>query len=215
MNALGRITNYFKPASDQPPKRENSLELVRAVRRNDLQTVEFELARGADPESRDKRGRALMIAAGSGYTEIAQRLLQAGAKVHAHEDYLKDFSALKVAVSENHPEMVALLLKADPQHVDARSPSGSTALHDALTLDRASDGKYREVVRTLLRAGANPSLREEHAQMGYWGDTGWEMMKKNYHHHPEIITEYKNIHEAARGQGAFPVQPLMFAPQQA
>jgi ankyrin repeat protein len=213
MNALGRIADYFKPASD-PPKRDNSLELVRAVRRNDLQTVEIELAKGADPESHDKRDRALMIAARYDYTEIAQRLLQAGAKVHAHEDYMKDFSALKVAVSENHPKMVALLLEADPGHVDARSPSGSTALHDALNMDKSSDGKYGEVVRTLLRAGANPSLREEHAQMGYWGDTGWEMMEKYYHHRPEVITEYKNIHKAAGGQGAFPVKPLMSAPQQ-
>ncbi|CAE7733005.1 unnamed protein product, partial [Symbiodinium pilosum] len=108
------------------------------------------LQAGADTDLQNKAGRtALMEAARSGHTEIAQLLLQTGAETALKvSDGCYRYTALVEAAFFGHTEIVRLLLKAGAES-DLKDQFGRTAL-----LQAASKGR-RQIVQLLLQAGAN------------------------------------------------------------
>ena len=94
---------------------------------------------------------ALLVAAFDGDIAEAKRLLKAGAKVRATNNY--GVNAMQLAADSGNTELIALLLKAgaDPQSPNA---DGETALHLV-----ARAGKV-EAARLLLKAGAKVDPRE-------------------------------------------------------
>jgi ankyrin repeat protein len=132
---------------------------------------------------------ALMAAAGQGRTEAARLLLAAGANPRRQVPP-NWFSPVIVAVRENQPEMLLLLLQngGDPNETDRMGwcplhhafgpsyerPDAIRALvqHGAVVdsrdglqrtaLHRAAGFGHAESVQVLLDAGADPSLRDRH-----------------------------------------------------
>jgi len=126
-------------------------ELILAVRGNDVAEVEALLAAGADPNA-DKvpryEGRPpLFHAATFGYVDVAQALIDKGAKV----DYAdpSGLTPLMVSALNGPPSMVELLLSTGAS-VDV-SAGGATPLTEAV---RKGDPL---VLRLLLEAGADPN----------------------------------------------------------
>jgi ankyrin repeat protein len=108
------------------------------------------LARGVDPDARDRWGTTPLIQAASAHSPaVARVLLQAGASPNLQDD--GGFTALMYATRRDD-ELVELLL-AHGAAVDTRDKHGSTALMWA-----ASAGNMRGV-NSLLARGANPTLR--------------------------------------------------------
>jgi ankyrin repeat protein len=135
--------------------------LVSAAENGDLQLVQLLLDRGVHTEDRClRRQTALGIAAYQGHSELARKLLDAGAAVHTpvfnvdHRLAYTHSSALCEAVAEDHQSVVEVLLthKADPNtrkyHLDHSDTAGRTALHIAVT------NENERIVQLLLNAGA-------------------------------------------------------------
>jgi ankyrin repeat protein len=105
---------------------------------------------GLDLEASNNAGETpLMRAALRGRLDWARRLLDRGAQPHRD-----GWSPLHYAATGPEPRLVALLL-ARGAPVDARSPNGSTPLMMA-----ARYGS-EDSVQVLLKAGANPRLRND------------------------------------------------------
>lgn len=157
-----------------------------------IETVNFLLERGADPN--ENCGAALMNAASRGDVAVIQALLKNGAKVNlpdcgsalgqavvrgkvaaakilieADADLLKvynpnsDGNLLMIVAKNGNLEMVKLLIeKGFP--VNAKTQDGSTALISAIT--NYSNSKF-EVVKFLLKSGANPNVVIENKNPNY------------------------------------------------
>jgi ankyrin repeat protein len=130
--------------------------------------VETLLAAGADPNTVVSRGQTvLMVASRTGHVAAVRALLDRGAKVDAQEDLLGE-TALTWAASENHGDIVALLLKskADPNQrsKSVTWPKDSFGLEGVPTflpkggwtplMYAARDGAT-EAARTLAEGGAD------------------------------------------------------------
>jgi ankyrin repeat protein len=87
----------------------------------------------------------LRRAAQSGNTAEVRSLLDAGAEVNATDD--DGFTALLLASTWGHPEVVHLLIKAGAD-VNAQDKDGATELM------HASQAGHTEIVELLKRAGA-------------------------------------------------------------
>lgn len=95
---------------------------------------------GADPNARQTNGMtALMSAAYNGQLDTARLLIERGADVNASA---KGFTALRLAVEKNNPEMVKLLL-ANGAKPDLRPEVSPSAL------DKARDGGNRQIIEML------------------------------------------------------------------
>ncbi len=86
-----------------------------------------DLTHGADSNKPNKKGLTpLMAASYTGNTGIASVLLNYGARVEAHTGQPHELTALHLAASRNHPEMVELLLNVgankDPQDSEGKTP---------------------------------------------------------------------------------------------
>jgi adenosylhomocysteine nucleosidase len=97
---------------------------------------------------------ALHLAAFFGKTEVARRLVQAGAEVNVYSANDFHVQPLHSAAAGRHIEICRLLI-AGGADVDARQRHGYTPLHAA-----AQNGDV-ELLELLLSAGANPSIAKD------------------------------------------------------
>jgi len=126
--------------------------LILAVRSNDMNEVQALLAAGADPNAdtvpRYEGRPSLFHAATFGYVDVAQALIDKGAKVNYADP--SGVTPLMVSALNGPPSMVELLLETGAS-VDA-SAGGATPLTEAV---RKGDPV---VLGLLLEAGADPNV---------------------------------------------------------
>jgi len=147
--------------------------ITEAASNGDAAMLELLLQAGADANTSLPEGdTALMFAARTGSVPAVQVLLDHGATVDAKESWHNE-TALIWAVGENHPDVIRLLIehgadknaytkhvewpemKKDPAQVMSKYPAGGlTPLMEA-----ARQNSY-EAAEALLRAGADPNLRD-------------------------------------------------------
>ncbi|MCX6050817.1 MAG: ankyrin repeat domain-containing protein [Chloroflexi bacterium] len=169
---------------------ELNMNLITAAGRGDAAEITSLLAQGADVHARDQRGMTALIAAAySNHLAVAKQLIEAGADVNVQDDtrqsaYLISTSEgyldlLKLtlangadvhsldsyngtglirAADRGHVEIIAELLKTDIA-IDHINRLQWTALLEAILL---GDGgpRHTEVVRLLVKAGANVNLAD-------------------------------------------------------
>ncbi len=135
-----------QPTDTAPP-------LVEAASRGDLPTLNALLARGDSPHSRDAcRWTPLMKASLGGHGALVERLLLAGAEVDAEDQ--GGYTALMLAASNNHVEVIERLLEGGAQINHQERTNGWTALI------WAANRGHQAALSTLVRQGADPSLRD-------------------------------------------------------
>lgn len=129
--------------------------------------VQLLLAKGADPNSRNRDGwSAIHWAAEEGHFQIVRMLLDAGASVNAVSSY--GTSALHCAANAGNPDIVKLLLQRRADALKANC-HGWTALHNAAYMG------HSQVVRCLLedeRIRSNLSQQDNH---------GWSVLHLAIH----------------------------------
>lgn len=165
-------------------------KLAAAIAAKDLDSAQDAVAQGADLEAKDSYGRsALMRALVNDDEAMALRLLSWGADPNNPDDFqdtaflrssatgmvpvlrstiehganLHDTNrmgstALLVASENGEVEAVRLLLQHDVA-VNHVNDLGWTALHEAIVLGQGSSN-YVSIVRLLLLAGADPTIRD-------------------------------------------------------
>jgi len=128
-------------------------ELHEAIRADDADATDRQLRAGADPDSKDGRGRpALSVAAGLGQPRLTELLLTAGADPLAL-DAAMGASALHKAAQSGVVDVARLLLDHGA-FVDLQAPThGHTPLIDASRHQRTA------MVAFLLERGADPDVR--------------------------------------------------------
>jgi ankyrin repeat protein len=126
--------------------------LVFASMTGDLENVKLLLARGANPGAATRRGTPLSQAVTFGYADIVQTLIAAGAPAKMTES--TGINLLHWAAIANRPEVIAALTMAGVP-VNAQDDFGFTPLMYAATIDFGDT----ELIKTLLRAGADPAIR--------------------------------------------------------
>jgi ankyrin repeat protein len=121
------------------------------ARRGRASVVEFLLNKGADIDSKDKKGiTPLICAVIEGHVDTVKLLLERGANLEAT---FGGNTVLMEAVIQNHEDIVIMLL----QHgavTEARNREGCTAVHIAAA------SSYVRVVRSLLDAGAEIDAKD-------------------------------------------------------
>jgi ankyrin repeat protein len=128
--------------------------LFAAVRKGDLVSVSLLLARGVDVNTRDKYGyTALHKACMRGRRNIAEELLISRAYFLATGP--NGLNALHFAAGYGHGEVIKLLLKKWNMAIEARNPSGYTALHWASQCGEIA------AVETLINSGADFEAADE------------------------------------------------------
>ena len=122
-------------------------DLIIAAKNGDTDTVISCLAKGADVNTKHKKGyTALFFAAAEGHTDTVQALLAQGADVNAKE-YEDNSTVLMAAALYGHTDTVQALL-AQGADVNAKDNYGITAL------GRAKVWGHVEIIRMLKQAGA-------------------------------------------------------------
>lgn len=133
----------------------DSYALIKAAEANTPEAVKVLLEAGARLHEIDKWGySAFMLAARRNSPEMITTLLDAG--VNVNETDRHNNSALMGAAGENTAEAVRVLLEADAD-VNHRGNFKSTALIWAVNSKNTAE--IPKIVRLLLMAGADPSLR--------------------------------------------------------
>ena len=132
--------------------------LMRAAFTGKLDAVQSLVSEGVSPNTTDSEQHTpLMWAAFNGHTSVVRYLLDKSAKLDAKDESGR--SALMYASSGPHAETVDLFLKKGAE-VDVQGTlEGFTALMTA-----AAEGQM-EVVRLLLRHGADPALKDVDGDM--------------------------------------------------
>lgn len=142
------------------------LELIAAVQANDLPAVTDLVLAGADVNRRGPLPlTALHIAAGRGYVQMVDKLLAAGADVHAL-DASMGASALHFAAQSGVTDVAELLLDAGA-FIDLQSATvGLTPLINAVW------SKQVAMVRFLLRRGAALEIKTHLGGASVWDFVG-------------------------------------------
>ena len=122
--------------------------LVLAAMTGDLENVKLLLAHGADPSP------GLSQAVTYGYADVTRALIAAGASATVSES--SGINLLHWAALTNHPEVVPALVEAGAQ-VNATDEFNYTPLMYAATIDFGD----AEVLKALLKAGADPKIRND------------------------------------------------------
>lgn len=129
--------------------------LMWACKDGKVDVVSDFLAKGVDPDVRDRTGYTpLMWASFGSCLACAERLLTAGADVDAVMPGRK-FNALTGAVRKGRSNMVKLLLS------NGANPDFRLGDHDYTLLMLASKKGYTQVVILLIEAGADVNARNE------------------------------------------------------
>jgi ankyrin repeat protein len=172
------------------------LSLIDAVKKSDSAGVRTLLDRHGDPNAAEPDGTtALHWAVTRDDLEMADRLIQAGARVKAANRY--GVTPLTIACINGNRAMVAMLLNAgaDPK---TALPEGETALMTAARTGNA------EVVKLLLDRGADVGAKE-----GWHGQSAlmWAAAENHSAAVAVLIDAHADIH--ARSNGGF--TPLLLA----
>jgi ankyrin repeat protein len=110
--------------------------------------VKVLLAKGADPNVKDRFGRTpLCIAAKFGRTDVVKALLAKGADINMKDRHSHNRTALILAVDNGHIDTVKALL-AEGADLNARDKFGETALACAKRCG------HMKIARSLKEAGA-------------------------------------------------------------
>ena len=140
---------------------------------------------GADPETKDRLGRtALIHAVEAGETEVARRLLGAGAQVDVEGGKYPGMTPLFYATQAGDLELLPVLLEAG---ADPDVPGGRYQLTPLMFA--AWTGNVA-IVRLLLEAGADPGIRN------FRGETATSLASRG--DHSEIV---RLLSEAAAKAG--------------
>jgi ankyrin repeat protein len=162
-------------------------QLLHGMARKDAESAKIALECGADPNAKDEHKRNMLsLAAEWGYAEIAQMLIDKGAKIDVG-DGSAEMTPLMHAAFRGHADVVRLLL-AHGAEVNRICSSGDTAL----TFSVYHKGSA-EAVRLLVENGAD--LKHKNAG----GMTSLEMAET--FQHEEIVDLLKKapaIQEALR-----------------
>ena len=122
--------------------------LVLASMTGDLENVKLLVAHGADPSP------GLSQAVTYGYPDVVRGLIAAGASATVSES--SGINLLHWAAITNHPEVVPILAQAGAA-VNATDEFNYTPLMYAATIDFGDT----EVLKALLKAGADPKIRND------------------------------------------------------
>jgi uncharacterized protein len=144
--------------------------LRKAAQDGDMTAVKELLAKGANVNAKDDKGRTalLWVAPARDNPEMVKVLIAKGADVNAKDN--DGETALMIAASQSNPGIMAELLDAGAE-VDATNKAGGTALMAAAF--RANT----EEIKTLLAKGADRKLKDKK------GRTAFDVAKegsKNY-----------------------------------
>lgn len=121
--------------------------LLDAAQRGDAAEIARLVAAGADPETRDRRGRtAVHVAAYAGQARALRALAQAGADMNALEGQAYD--AVTIAAVMDRPDLMSLAIEL------GNDPGLVTSPYDGTALIAAAHLGHGEVVRRLIKAGA-------------------------------------------------------------
>jgi ankyrin repeat protein len=126
--------------------------LVFASMTGDLANVRLLLAAEADPAKAAGGNSPLTAALTFGYVDVARTLIAAGASAHVTES--TGINLLHWAAITDRPQVIPLLVEAGVP-VNATDENGFTPLMYAATIDFGDI----TVLKELLRAGGNPSIR--------------------------------------------------------
>lgn len=133
--------------------------LIEAVRMNNLKAVQALLAKGANPNSRNSAGiPVLTVAAGHGYTAVAEALLRRGASPNAKDDTNEGATALLEAATYEHAGVAKLLLA---HGADANATYDKGALKGSTALMLASMSNNDSLIKILLDGGAQVNAATE------------------------------------------------------
>lgn len=157
------------------------------------------LARFGDPRGHDLAGvTPLMRAVGPGCSDVLLSLIKRGAEVNAQN--ANGQTALMHAAQLGNPTAVQILLSHGARVDFSANLGGDTALHYACQQFNV------EVVRQLIKAGADPNVRDTH---------GWTPLKR------AAEGNQLEMAEALLGAGADPLvsdkeglRPLLYAARQ-
>ena len=131
--------------------------LVVATKAGSTDIALWLLAAGADPDAKDEiSDSAFLYAGAAGYEDILRAAIRHGANVQSTNRF--DGTALIPASEHAHVESVRRLINAGVP-LDHVNRLGWTALLEAIALGNGSED-HVDVVRQLLAAGADPSIRD-------------------------------------------------------
>jgi len=140
----GATPNYYK--SFHP--------LTVAASKNRPSMIDILLSGGAEVDGRDDYNyTALHVASEKGFTNVVQRLLDAGAGLHEKTTISEiiDVTALHLAAGRGHLAVVKLLLE--------RGATQRADMNGHTPLFYAAAAGFDRVVKILLQSGASPKLR--------------------------------------------------------
>lgn len=127
--------------------------LIQAILQDDLDQIETLLAQGAELDPKDWQEEVPLVAAVYRQNpEVIQRLIAAGANLD-RLDLAVDCSPVGMAIKQNCPDLVTLLLKA------GASPDSGDLSWTGLTLAINQDNL--PILKILLEAGADPNADME------------------------------------------------------
>ena len=120
--------------------------LMNALKNDDINKAKELIISGVNINTRNMMGETpLMEAAGKGYTEIVELLLNK--RVNINISNVKNITALSKASYNGHADIVKLLVDAEAT-LNIRDRDGKTAL------TYASENEYKDIVKILKKAGA-------------------------------------------------------------
>ncbi|MFN8182911.1 MAG: ankyrin repeat domain-containing protein [Candidatus Nanopelagicales bacterium] len=160
---------HVRGASVDARDRRGRTALIAAAYGNHVAVARFLIAAGADVNAKDETVQSAYLISTAEVGDDPRLLdltIANGARINDKDSF--NGTALIRAADRGYPRIVRRLLREDID-IDHVNRLGWTALHEAIILGDGSR-RYVEVVRLLIRAGADVSLRDdgltalEHAQ---------------------------------------------------